>query len=63
MSENVKQILERLHPNAYVDRYGQVYTDTGNFMRITGGDIIILNDEHYLVLRDEVERSFGANLI
>ncbi|MDY0374335.1 MAG: serine/threonine protein kinase [Desulfobacterium sp.] len=59
MSESVKQILERLQPDAYVDRYGQVYTDTGDFMRITGGDIIVLNNEHYLVLRDEMERSFG----
>lgn len=59
MSESVKQILERLQPDAYVDRYGKVYTDTSDFMRITGGDIIVLNNEHYLVLRDEMERSFG----
>jgi hypothetical protein len=29
-------------------------------MRITGGDVIILAGEHYLVLRDEMERSFGV---
>lgn len=29
-------------------------------MRITGGDVVVLNDQHYLVLRDEMERSFGV---
>lgn len=59
MSQSVKQILDRLQPGAYVDRYGSVYTDTSDFMRITGGDIICLKSGHYLVLRDEVERSYG----
>jgi hypothetical protein len=59
MSENVKQILDRLQPNSYMGRYGKVYTDTSDFMRITGGDVIALDQQHYLVLRDEVERSYG----
>jgi hypothetical protein len=41
-------------------RTGRVYTDTSDFMRITGGDVIVLAGEHYLVLRDEMERSFGV---
>jgi hypothetical protein len=60
MPETVKQILDRLYPDGYMGRTGKVYTDTSDFMRISGGDVIILADEHYLVLRDEVERSFGV---
>jgi hypothetical protein len=60
MTDTVKQILDRLYPDGYMDRLGKVYTDTSDFMRITGGDVIILAGEHYLVLRDEMERSFGV---
>lgn len=60
MPETVKQILDRLYPNGYMGRSGRVYTDTSDFMRITGGDVIVLDDQHYLVLRDEMERSFGV---
>jgi hypothetical protein len=60
MSETVKQILDRLYTDGYMGRLGKVYTDTSDFMRITGGDVIVLAGEHYLVLRDEVERSFGV---
>ena len=59
MSESVRQILDRLQPDAYRGRLGKVYTDTSDFMRITGGDVIVLDQQHYLVLRDEVERSYG----
>ncbi|MCA1785187.1 MAG: hypothetical protein LC657_04300, partial [Desulfobacteraceae bacterium] len=31
-----------------------------DFMRITGGDVLVFGDGHYLVLRDEVERSYGV---
>jgi hypothetical protein len=60
MPETVKQILDRLYPGGYMGRAGRVYTDTSDFMRITGGDVIVLAGEHYLVLRDEMERSFGV---
>ncbi|MDT8379294.1 MAG: serine/threonine protein kinase [Desulfotignum sp.] len=60
MPETVKQILDRLYPNGYMGRYGRVCTDTSDFMHITGGDVIVLEDQHYLVLRDEMERSFGV---
>lgn len=60
MPETVKQILDRLYPGGYMGRSGIVYTDTSDFMRITGGDVIVLDDQHYLVLRDEMERSFGV---
>jgi signal peptidase I len=59
MSETVKQILNRFQSDAYMGRQGKVYTDTSDFMRITGGDVIVFKDGHYLVLRDEVERSYG----
>ncbi len=60
MPETAKQILARLYPKGYMGRAGRVYTDTSDFMRITGGDVIVLDDQHYLVLRDEMERSFGV---
>ncbi|MFO7912326.1 MAG: serine/threonine protein kinase, partial [Desulfotignum sp.] len=59
MSESVRQILDRFQPDAYRGRLGKVYTDTSDFMRITGGDVIVLDRQHYLVFRDEVERSYG----
>jgi hypothetical protein len=59
VSESVRQILDRFYPDAYVGRHGKVYTDTSDFMRITGGDVIVLDGQHYLVLRDEMERSYG----
>ncbi len=62
MSESVKQILNRFQSDAYMGRQGKVYTDTSDFMRITGRDVIILGDGHYLVLRDEVERSYGGSV-
>ncbi len=40
MPETVKQILDRLQSDAYVDRYGKVITDTSDFMCINSGDII-----------------------
>jgi hypothetical protein len=60
MPETAKQILDRFYPKGYPGRRGIVYTDTSDFMRITGGDVIALAGEHYLVLRDEMERSFGV---
>ncbi len=62
MTDTVKQILDRLYPDGYMGRIGRVYTDTSDFMRITGGDVIVLAGEHYLVLRDEMERSSGSKI-
>ena len=55
----VKELIDQLQPETYIGRYGKIYTDTSDFMRISYGDIIKIRGKHYLVLRDEVERSFG----
>ena len=55
----VKELINQLQPDTYIGRYGKIYTDTSDFMRISYGDIIKIGGKHYLVLRDEVERSFG----
>ncbi len=55
----VKELVQRYRPNLSMARYGQVYTDTTEFMKITHGDVICLEGLHYLVIRDEAERSFG----
>ena len=55
----VKELIDQLQPETYIGRYGKIYTDTSDFMRISYGDIIKIGGRHYLVLRDEVERSFG----
>ncbi len=59
MSSQVKEIVKRLRPSLSLGEYGKVYSDTSRFMEISYGDIIELDGNHYLVLRDEAERSFG----
>ena len=46
MSESVKQILNRFQSDAYMGRQGRVYTDTSDFMRITGGDVIVHSEKN-----------------
>ncbi len=55
----VKELVHHYRPNLSMARYGNIFTDTTEFMRITHGDIIFLEGLHYLVIRDEAERSFG----
>ncbi len=59
MSKEVKELVHRLKPNLSLAEYGRIYTDTTAYMDIYYGDIIEIDGLHYLVLRDEVERSFG----
>ncbi len=59
MANEVKQLVQRLRPNLSLGEYGKIFTDTTEFMKISYGDIIKLQGQHYLVLRDEAERSFG----
>ncbi len=60
MSDQVKEIVKKFLPTLSLSEYGQVYTDTTEYMKISYGDIIKLKGQHYLVLRDEAERSFGV---
>jgi len=60
MPLSVKSLIERLQPEITMSSYGVVHTDTSDFVRISYGDVIAIGGLHYLVLRDEVERSFGV---
>jgi hypothetical protein len=55
----VRELVERFAPAASLACFGQVFTDTTEFMRIGHGDVMALAGRHYLVLRDEAERRFG----
>lgn len=57
---NAYEIISRYDPDFPRKRAGQLLTDTTEFMNITYGDVIELNGNHFLVLRDEKERSFGV---
>lgn len=59
MSNEVQELVKKLRPNLSIGQYGRIYRDTTEFMKISYGDVIALEDQHYLVLRDEAERSFG----
>jgi hypothetical protein len=59
MTQTVKKLIERYRPAHPPSRYGSIYYDTSDFMRISYGDVIALQDQYYLVLRDEKERSYG----
>ncbi|MGB9712358.1 MAG: serine/threonine protein kinase [Dissulfurimicrobium sp.] len=59
MSEDVRQLIKDLRPNLSIGRFGRIFTDTTEYMEISYGDVIALGGLHYLVLRDEAERSFG----
>ena len=59
MSREVMELLNRFRPGLSVARYGDIFTDTTEFMEIESGDVIRLDNLHYLVIRDEAERSYG----
>ncbi len=59
MPNPVKELIKRYRPNLSIGEYGRIVTDTSEFMEITHGDVISLGGLHYLVIRDEAERSFG----
>lgn len=56
---SVRQLIERFNPAVRPRTYGQVYTDTTDFMGIGYGDVIAVGGRNYLVLGDEAERRFG----
>jgi hypothetical protein len=59
MSREVVELVKQYMPNLSLSDYGKIFTDTTEFMKIGAGDIISLDGMHYLVIRDEAERSFG----
>lgn len=56
---SVRELVERFQPDLTVRSFGEVCTDTSEFMDIGPGDVIAVNDRHYLVSRDAVERGFA----
>ncbi len=59
MSAQASSLIRRYCPDFPVNHCGELFTDTSQFMRIGYGDVIVLDDLHYLVIRDEAERRFG----
>jgi hypothetical protein len=59
MANNVKELVTKLRPTLSLARYGKIFTDTTDFSNIDHGDVIKINNLHYVVIRDEVERSYG----
>ncbi len=59
MSKEVRELVKRFRPSLSLGEFGKVYDDTSEFMKISYGDVIRLEGQHYLVIRDEAERSFG----
>ena len=60
MSRIVKNLVQKMHPHTSLGRFGNLYTDTTEFMNIDHGDVILVGGLHYLVLRNEKESSFGV---
>ncbi len=59
MSREVRELVKKLRPGLSLGVYGDIFTDTTEFMKIEAGDVIKVAGRHYLVIRDEAERSFG----
>ncbi|MFP4107762.1 MAG: serine/threonine protein kinase [Desulfonatronovibrio sp.] len=59
MSESARDIIRELMPSFPLKHCRSLVTDTSEFTSITYGDVIRLEDRHFLVLRDEAEKRFG----
>lgn len=57
---NIYDLLASYAPEFPRKRIGRLVADTTEFMNIQYGDVIALDGKHFLVLRDEKERSFGV---
>lgn len=60
MTTDARDILATMYPDFPRKRAGRLLSDTTDFMNIQYGDVIALDGRHFLVLRDEKERSFGV---
>ncbi len=59
MSKEVRELVKKYQPGLSFGLAGDIFEDTTEFMKIEAGDVILIDGLHYLVLRDEAERSFG----
>ncbi|WP_027185915.1 serine/threonine protein kinase [Desulfovibrio inopinatus] len=59
MNQSARCILTQYVPDFPLRHCGRLLEDTTDFCNISYGDVIVLGDKHYLVLRDEAERRFG----
>jgi len=53
---SVRELVDGLRPGLALAHCGRVFEDTSEFMSIGPGDVIAVNNRHYLVHRDAVER-------
>lgn len=61
MSKEVRDLIQKHLPDYSSSRFGNLYTDTTEFMNIDFSDVIKLGDEHFLVSKNEMERRFGLS--
>ena len=59
MTADIRELVAHYAPNFPLRYCRKIHTDTSEFMNIDYGDVIALEDRHYLVLRNEAERRFG----
>lgn len=59
MTSSARELIREVIPSFPVKHLGKIYTDTSEFMNINYGDVIVLHERNFLVLRDEAERRFG----
>ncbi len=59
MENSARALIERYAPDFPLRHAGRIVTDTTDFTRVEPGDVMELGGQHYLTLRDEVERRFG----
>ena len=61
MSKEVRDLIQAHMPDYKSSRFGNLYTDTTEFMNIDFSDVIKLGDEHFFVSKNEMERRFGLS--
>ena len=59
MGDDVRELIQHHLPGFPMRHAGRLVTDTTDFTSIGYGDVILLDNTHYMVLRDEAERRFG----
>ncbi len=59
MSSEVRDLIKKFLPEYSISRFGNLYTDTTEFMNVDYSDVIKLDNEHFMVLKNEQERRFG----